>query len=145
VRRPEPAAAASYTLSCERLLPESLRSRWAPGSTVRATHSQAGTMNCEIEVPGEMPVSASYTCRGGPFDARYFSEFKRKLPRTGAPEDVRVGTGGVYWRASAAHTVSFADRDTGCLVSITTFAGDKRSAVELAGDVARALTPESAR
>ena len=134
-----------FTLACERLLPEPLRSKWAQGSTVQATYSQAEQMNCELATAGKMPLTASYTCRGGPFDAQYWSDYRRKLPKNGGAESVRVGTGGVYWRASAAHTVAFADRETGCLVSITTFAGDKRRAIALAADVEKALTLESVR
>jgi hypothetical protein len=140
-----PPPRPNLTLACERLLPEPLRARWAQGSTVQATYSQADQMNCELALPGKMPISASYTCRGGPFDARYWSDYKRKLPRTSAAQDVRVGAGGVYWTTSAAHTVSFADGETGCLVSITLFGGDRRRAVAFATDVEKALTLESAR
>jgi hypothetical protein len=146
--RPEalpPLPKARYTLSCERLLPETLRAKWAQGSTVQVTYSQAEQMNCELALPGKMPVAATYTCRGGPYDGQYFSDYRKKLPKTSAAETVKVGTGGLYWTTSAAHTVSFADGETGCLVSITTFAGDKARAIALAADVERALTPESAR
>lgn len=141
---PPPPAWPSFTLACEKLLPERVRSRWVQGSTVQATYSEAGQMNCELVAAGKMPVTASYTCRGGPFDAQYWSEYMRKLPKTGRAESVRVGTGGVYWTASSAHTVSFADRETGCRVTVTTFAGDKRRALALAADVERALTTDSA-
>jgi hypothetical protein len=134
-----------FTLACERLLPEPLRSRWGQGSTVQATHSQAEQVNCELAMAGKMPLTVSYTCRGGPFDAQYWSDYRRKLPKNGGAEVVRVGTGGVYWHASAAHTVSFADRETGCLVSMTTFAGDKRRAIALAAQVEKALTLEAVR
>ncbi len=140
-----PLPAPKLTLACEKLLPEPLRSKWARGSTVQATYSQAEQMTCELARPGKMPLTASYTCRGGPFDAQYWSDYRKKLPKTGGAESVRVGTGGIYWHASAAHTVSFADRETGCLVSITTFEGDKRRAIALAVDVEKALTAASVR
>jgi hypothetical protein len=139
-----PAPRPKLTLACERLLPERLRSRWAQGSTVQTTYSEADHMNCELVLPGRMPLSASYTCRGGPYDAQYWAEYKKKLPKGGAAETVKVGTGAVYWSASAAHTVRFADRETGCLVTVTAFGLDKRRAIAFAADVERELTLESA-
>jgi hypothetical protein len=139
------AGGGSLSLACPKLLPETLVKKWTPGATVKARFVQANQMECTLEAtPG--PVVINYSCQQ-PVAPGYWADYKKQLAGMKAKDisDAGVGTGGVYSTMSDNPSISFSDRETGCLVVVMALGFDRTRALGLASDVEKALTRESAQ
>lgn len=141
-----PAAdAGSLALACPKLLPDALVKKWTPGATVKARFVQANQMECTLEAtPG--PVVINYSCQRAVAPG-YWADYKKQLAGMKAKDvsDAAIGTGGVYSTMYGNPSISFSDRETGCLVMVMAMGFDRTRALGLAADVEKALTRESAQ